>query len=159
MSEAMNKNTDLQNISNAVYQDTYEISEMTVKDDEQNQSSVSIVTNVKRKRGRPRKMKNNSIDQDILKSDNKIRVITDVSNLSDDSDTTNVEDDPIVKKRGRPVGTRGRGRGRRRGRGQSSGIIYNLDSEYVPKTTKKNVSQVEKLETLQHNNLVLGKTQ
>ncbi|XP_025265210.1 uncharacterized protein LOC105253667 isoform X2 [Camponotus floridanus] len=183
----MNKNTDLQNISNAVHlsQDIYEISEMTVKHDEQSQSSVSIVSNVKRKRGRPRKVKNNSIDQNISNSSkndnivqdisdiitestytvrstrnsNKIRVTTNVSDLSDESDTTNVKDEPIVKKRGRPVGTTGRGRGRGRGRnrGRGRGIIYNsLDLEYVPKMTRRD-SQVEKLEILEHN-LDLDKT-
>ncbi|XP_072757038.1 uncharacterized protein [Anoplolepis gracilipes] len=163
-SEAMKKNIDLQSISNAAHQDNCKTNEMIVKNDEQNQSSVPVVPNVKRKRGRPRKIENNSIDQNTPKTSKNDDVqnnfdsiieashticgrrrtskrIANISYLSDESDTTNVEDESFVKKRGRPVS-----RGRRRGRGRG------CDSEYIPKTTRKDVSQ---LETLEHNDLDL----
>lgn len=169
ISEAINKNIELQNISDAVCQDECKTNEMTVKHDEQNHSSVSVVSNIKRKRGRPRKTKDNSIDQHTPKTSENESIVQDISDIteptymirnrrhtnkirdttneSDESDT-NKEDKSLVKKRGRPVGSRGRGqgqgRGRGRGRGRGGGIMHNsfVDSDEI-NTTADSVADIE----------------
>lgn len=147
--EATNENIVLQN-------DACTASEINVKHDEQNQLPVP---NVKRKRGRPRKMLNDSTDQSTPnKSRNdetsqeisdtitesitrnkrrvsKIRITTNISDLSDESDTF-VNDKIFVRKRGRPPS---RGRGRSRGRGT---LQNSLDVEYIPRLTTKDGSQL-----------------
>ncbi|KAL6447210.1 hypothetical protein ACFW04_001477 [Cataglyphis niger] len=179
ISEAINKNIELQNISDAVCQDECKTNEMTVKHDEQNQSSVSVISNIKRKRGRPRKTQNNSIDQNTPKTSENESIVQDISDIieptymirnrrhtnkirdttdeSDESDTNKVEDKSLVKKRGRPVGSRGRGqgqgrgrgrgrgqgRGRGRGRGRGGGIMHNsfVDSDEI-NTTADSVADI-----------------
>lgn len=162
LSEATNENNDLQN--EEVHQNT---SEMNVKNDEQNPLS-----NVKKKRGRPRKTIDNFTDQSTakrLKNENTSQEISDtiaesmtrdkrrankinITNISDDlSDESDVAEDKIfVKKRGRPRGRSGkRGRGRGRGTSQNS-----LDTEYIPRLTAKdtgatiaNVANIENAAT------------
>lgn len=161
VSETTNENIVLQN--NAVHQDACTASEINVKHNEQNQ--LLVVPNVKRKRGRPRKMLDDSTDQSMPnKSRNNMsqeipdtitesitrnkrrasKIITSISDLSDESDIVN--DQTFVKKRGRPPGSRGRGR--RRGRGCGRGTSQNsLDVEYIPRLITKDGSQLRRKES------------
>ncbi|XP_012231814.2 uncharacterized protein [Linepithema humile] len=163
-SRASHDDTDLKSI---LHKDTRETTEINVKQNEQNQLSVPTI---KRKRGRPRKVDNNSIDQNTptksknddtsqeipavteesmtrsKRSTSRIKITTNISDSSDGSDTADVEYESFVKKRGRPVGSRGRGR--RRGRGRGRKIVENsLDKEYIPKFMRNDVSQSKTVES------------
>lgn len=128
-------------------------SETNVEYSEQNQLSIPMILNMKRKRGRPRKIINNcqnqntpneSKDDDVSQQTpntatesmprskrraSKIAVSTDISNSSDESDNVNtvenksVKNQPADKERHRG---RGRGRGRPRGRSRGRGITQNF---------------------------------
>lgn len=71
----------------------------------------------------------------------KITIAT--SELDDVNDDSNVEDKFGIKKRGRPVGSRGRGGRRGRGRGI---LRRSLDKEYVPSSKQKNVFTLRETE-------------
>ncbi|XP_020282617.1 general transcription factor 3C polypeptide 2-like isoform X2 [Pseudomyrmex gracilis] len=112
----------------------------------------------KKRRGRPRKTADNSTNRNIAHNitinnsilentvnteymtrrkryTRKITIAT--SELDDVNDDSNVEDEFGIKKRGRPVGSRGRRRGGSRGRGR--GVLQrSLDKEYVPSFKQKN---------------------
>lgn len=168
--EATNENNDLQD--NAIHRDARTASEINVEHGEQTQ--LLGKQNVKKKKGRPRKEKDDSTDRSSLnkKDDDtsreipdtivesatrdkrrasKIRITANMSDLSDESESEKETEDKIfVKKRGRPPGSVGRGRirGRGRGRGRGRATSQNsLDGEYIPRLTTKDVSQLDTKES------------
>lgn len=160
ISEARDENLN----KNAAHRDACTASETNARHDEQSQSAV--VQNVKRKRGRPRKVINDLADQSTpnridtsreipesitesvtrdKRRASRIRITNDISDSSTESDTT---ENIFVKKRGRPPGaSRGQGRGHGRGRGRGRPSSRNsLDTEYIPRLTT-NISQSRTIES------------
>ncbi|XP_018394681.1 PREDICTED: uncharacterized protein LOC108773396 isoform X1 [Cyphomyrmex costatus] len=137
--EDNNKKSKLVEVKNKLTNSTQLCADETnMEDNEQNQSFA--VQNIKKKMGRPRKVINDSIDQitptnskdkyDILQEIPETESITrdrrcanKIRTVSSMSDETSTEEEIFVKKRGRPLGSRGRNK--KRGRGRPRGSVKN----------------------------------